>query len=129
MNTQTPGPLVVMPCPKHHGKHPFHDHRWLATADAEIERGHDPRPGEWSLSRGSLIAEMRDGDPANARLLASAYTAFDKAGRELGIDAAELAERLDVAELIKIVQWASFRANPDAVRVMRSLPFSANARH
>lgn len=37
---------------------------------------------------------------ANARLLAAGYTAFDKAGRELGVDAAELAEKLDLTALI-----------------------------
>ncbi len=39
---------------------------------------------------------------ANRRLLASAYTAFDKAGRELGVDAATLAERIDLAKLVRL---------------------------
>jgi hypothetical protein len=66
----TPGPWRVMPCPQHAEKHPFHDHRWIATQDAEVEFGHDPR--SWGLSSGSLICEMRDGPPANAHLIASA---------------------------------------------------------
>lgn len=37
---------------------------------------------------------------ANARLLAASYNAFDKAARELGVDATELAERIDLAALI-----------------------------
>lgn len=37
---------------------------------------------------------------ANSRLLAASFTAFDKAGRTLGVDAAELAERIDLAALI-----------------------------
>ncbi len=47
------------------------------------------------------------GDPddpetkATSRLLAAAYNAFDKAGRQLGIDAAELAELLDIAETVR----------------------------
>jgi hypothetical protein len=68
----TPGPWKVMPCPQHHGQHPFHDSRWISTEDAEVEYGDDHRPDQWCLGKGSLICEMRDGPPANARLLASA---------------------------------------------------------
>lgn len=39
-------------------------------------------------------------DERNARLLATSYTAFDKAGRALGVDAAELAEQIDLPALI-----------------------------
>ncbi len=42
-------------------------------------------------------------EEANQRLLAAAYTAFDKAGRELGVDAVKLAETIDLAQLAK---WA-----------------------
>lgn len=35
-------------------------------------------------------------DPHNARLIAASYTAFDKAGRALEIDATELAGRIDL---------------------------------
>jgi hypothetical protein len=59
-----------MPCPDNAGKHPYHDHRWIATADAKVERGHDPR--SWGLESGELICQMRDGTPANARLIAAA---------------------------------------------------------
>lgn len=41
---------------------------------------------------------------AEARLFAAAYTAFDKAGRELGLDAATLAESIDLAALIRAAQ-------------------------
>jgi len=37
---------------------------------------------------------------ANKHLIAASYTAFDKAGRELGIDAAALAQTLDIEALI-----------------------------
>ena len=67
MSAFTPGPWKVMPCPVNNGLHPCHDHRWIATADAEF--GHDCRG--WSLSSGSLICEMRDGPIANARLIAA----------------------------------------------------------
>ena len=48
---------------------------------------------------------------ANARLLAAAYTAFDKAGRDLGVDAAELAHRIDLAGLIHFVRIAASYPN------------------
>lgn len=38
---------------------------------------------------------------ANARLLAAAYNAFDRAGRELGVDAASLAQKIDLVTLIR----------------------------
>lgn len=40
----------------------------------------------------------------NARLFAAGYTAFDRAGRALGIDAAELAERIDITELVETLR-------------------------
>jgi hypothetical protein len=58
--------------PDNAGKHPYHDARWIATADAEVEYGYDLRSRGWSLRSGSLIAEMRDGHLDDARLIASA---------------------------------------------------------
>lgn len=66
----TPGPWKVMPCPVNFGKHALHDYRWIATAEATVEYGHDPR--SWAVENGSLICEMRDGPVANARLIAAA---------------------------------------------------------
>lgn len=63
----------------------------------------------------SVIARAFDDsaeEEANARLLASSYTAFDKAGRELGIDAAELAEKIDLAALIRGLN--ALRLDPNA---------------
>jgi len=71
-NDIIPGPWKVLPCPQWAGKHPFHDHRYIATADAVVEFGHDKRPDQWRLSKGSLICSMRDVTPANARLVAAA---------------------------------------------------------
>lgn len=68
--THTRAPWRVMPCPEHAGKHPLHDQRWITTADAEVEPG--PSPELWSLARGSLICEMRDGPAGNAALIAAA---------------------------------------------------------
>jgi|688.fasta_scaffold81446_8 hypothetical protein len=65
----TPGPWKVMPCPVHGGRHPLHDQRWIATAETQIEFGATPE--DWRCETGSLICEMRDGEPANARLIAA----------------------------------------------------------
>ena len=63
--------LKIMPCPVNAGRHPYHDHRWIATEDAETEwNGNDPE--EWMLASGRLIAEMRDVDPVYARLFTAA---------------------------------------------------------
>ncbi|PWC98054.1 hypothetical protein [Azospirillum sp. TSO5] len=42
----------------------------------------------------------------NARLLAAAYNAFDGAGRKLGVDAAEMAERLGPEGLAEVAALA-----------------------
>ena len=71
MKTHTPGPWKVVPCPIHHGKHPFHDARWVMTADAVVEHS-EHVPNDWHLTSGSIICQMRDGDPQNAHLIAAA---------------------------------------------------------
>jgi len=48
-----------------------------------------------------FLEERCKDEDANARLLRAGFNAFDKAGRELGIDAATLAERIDLAEVIR----------------------------
>ncbi len=57
--------------PNHAGKHPFHDARFIATADAEVEASGFV-PMDWGLEKGALICQMRDGPTANARLIAAA---------------------------------------------------------
>lgn len=67
----TPGPWKVMADPVNKGKHPFHDSRWIATANSEVEMSYVPN--DWSIENGSLICELRDGDTtANAHLIAAA---------------------------------------------------------
>lgn len=61
----------VVPCPIHHGKHPCHDTRWVMTADAEVEMS-EYVPNDWALTSGSIICQMRDGDPRYAHLVAAA---------------------------------------------------------
>ena len=80
MNDQLPGPCIV--------KRPL------------VANLHGPR----IFAAGDEIADV----PAYllakkpiADLIAAAYTAFDKAGRELGVDAVELARSLDIAALIR----------------------------
>lgn len=46
---------------------------------------------------------------ANVALLKSAYNAFDKAARTLGVDAAELAGAIDLAEMVSEIQLARER--------------------
>lgn len=86
INPQTPGPIVAV-------KHYLHVPAF-------------PRVG---YEQGACLASVgnitnREGD---ARLLAASFNAFDKAGRALGVDAAELAERIDLAALIKAAGWAA----------------------
>jgi hypothetical protein len=58
------------------------------------------------------LVEIMDGEcEANARLIPAALNAFDKAGRALGVDAAELAERIDLAALITALQAVNARIN------------------
>lgn len=78
MRTHTPGPWKIMQCPIHVGKHPLHDCRWIATADAEVE--FSPHvPNDWTLASGSLICEMRDTScqPHDARLIAAAPALYE----------------------------------------------------
>lgn len=90
INTQTPGP--IRPSSRDRYIHLF----------ATLPRGNyaiaDANINDWDTQNPIISAEQAE---ANAALLASSYSAFDKAGRELGIDACELAESLDLAALIR----------------------------
>lgn len=74
------------------------------------------------------LVEVTDGEcEANARLVPAALNAFDKAGRTLGVDAAELAEKLDLAALIRAAHAARLALDDcDArwalARVLNKLP-------
>ena len=69
------GPLKVMADPVNEGYHPFHDSRFIATADATVEWSPHVE-NDWSLETGSLICNMRDVDPANAALLVHYWNTY-----------------------------------------------------
>lgn len=70
---QKPVRWKVVPCPVNAGRHPYHDQRWIMTADAEVEMC-EPNdwPGEWRLNRGTLVCQLRDVRPGTGALLAAA---------------------------------------------------------
>lgn len=43
-------------------------------------------------------------EQANAKLLAASYTAFDKAGREMGVEAFKLAESINISGMISALE-------------------------
>ncbi len=85
-NRQTPGPLQLVGSP-----------RLGFTLHALL-----PHDMGQSDALATVKSPALDSTQANARLLAAAYTALDKAGRELGIDAATLAEGIDLAALVRL---------------------------
>lgn len=99
INAQTAGPLCTDGLHLHA---PYHDEGTTLVADLVPHRlgSADRRPFD----------EARQ---SNARLLAAAYTAFDRAGRTLNVDAAILAESIDVAALVCAAR--------DAIALMRQL--------
>lgn len=82
MNAQPPGPLSI-----------------VGDLTPQLRA---PLPGG-SRVLANVIA--RGTDP-ETRLLAAAYTMADRAGRVLGVDAADLCAKLDLAALIKAAQTA-----------------------
>lgn len=88
MNKQTPGPLYLngsLICAAL-------NHTRALTENISVTLAEVNGP-----NRVDLIPERE----ANKELLAASYNAFDKAGRELGVDAAELARTIDLAEVIR----------------------------
>ncbi len=78
-------PLKILPCPEHSGKHPLHECRYIATADAEVEVDETPvtnrfgdqlQPdrSDWYLLKGDIVAKMTDTEDqaAYARLFVHA---------------------------------------------------------
>lgn len=96
-----------MPCPKHAGKHAFHDTRWIATHDAELSYGHDSRDESWGLESGSLVCEMRDGPSENAYLIAAAPDLLAAAIAALTIVNREQPDGSIAADLLKAIRKAT----------------------
>jgi hypothetical protein len=68
----TPGPWEIMADPINKGFHEYHDNRWIATGDAQLEMC-EYNENDWTLRKGRLICMMRDGQTKeNAQLIAAA---------------------------------------------------------
>lgn len=86
MNDQTQGPVHVT--------------RHKAGYSIRAKEGGEA----FDLVNTGLLNLPMEVNEANARLFAAAYTSYDKAGRELGVDATELAKTIDLAALIHNAQ-------------------------
>lgn len=95
MNHQTPGPIFNRQAPPQ-----FPHSRNLETKMGDRVALVDPKPF-WDAGLDGATRHK-----SNARLLAASYNSFDTAGRTLGVDAAELAESLDLAALIVAARQA-----------------------
>jgi hypothetical protein len=104
-NATEPIRWIVMPDPVNKWLHPFHDRRWIATADAEVEFGHDKR--SWALTSGHLICQMRDGPEEDALMVAAAPRLRDMLKRLR--DAAMNTPALDSSE-----EWSALISEADA---------------
>jgi len=73
-----------------------------------------------------------DEQRANQRLLMAAFNAFDKVGRELNIDAAELAERIDLTLVLRTLAVSASTLTdiatalhpadfPETIRILRDI--------
>jgi hypothetical protein len=58
----------------------------------------DPHPGNLTMAQDGALGM------GNTRLLAAAYNAFDSAARRLGVNAVELAERMQEGDLYELVR-------------------------
>lgn len=82
---------------------------------------------EGSESRAVILAKIdlafppRNHDPVwhksrqTGLLLTEAYNCFDTAGRELGVDAVELAKKLDLAKLLRFMNRRDFTPEQRAI--------------
>lgn len=93
LNQQTPGPIRVETRDRYIHLFAKTPRGGYSIADANIN--------DWDTANPIISFERAN---ANAALLAASYSAFDKAGRELGIDAAVLARSIDLVALITTLQ-------------------------
>lgn len=100
INQQTPGPLFV-----DDGFIRIEEQAQIIVSDIDTEREWTAAgPGdEDNVDRPAQVSFLAH--PTNAKLLAAAYNAFDKAAREMGVDAVELAEKFPIEDAIEV--WAS----------------------
>jgi len=90
INEQTPGPLVSLPNKPSSEEHPYPMARVVSSGGTNVAFV------AWPVRHPSNGVGPRK----NAKLVAAAYSAFDIAARELGVDATELAEKMNLIEMI-----------------------------
>lgn len=98
INSQTPGPVKA-------NFSAYHGSYTLLCAQTPDSSRYVGTVQVYQTPRIMGLADEKERE-ANARLLAASYACFDKAGRTLGVDAAELAEKLDLAALISAAHAA-----------------------
>lgn len=97
INGQTPGPLSAVPTGT-----PSRMRDTYAQSIALVDADH-------ANMIAGVFSDQLGGQPvaeSHARLLAASFNAFNRAGRALGIDAAELAEGIDLAAVITALRHA-----------------------
>jgi hypothetical protein len=71
------------------------------TADAEIEMS-DHVPDDWRLTSGSIICQMRDGDPRDAHLVAAAPELLEALEMALeSLDAVDVPQEWDCRSKVR----------------------------
>lgn len=90
MNIQSKGPITA-----------DKDLLWLPDMESALA---GIRPQSFEYASGFIPTEQQK---ANAALLAASYSAFDKAGREMNIDAVTMARKIDIRNLIKLAHKAA----------------------
>jgi hypothetical protein len=73
------------------------------TADAEVEMS-DHVPDDWRLASGSIICQMRDGDPRDAHLVAAAPELLEALEMALeSLDAVDVPQEWDCRSKVREV--------------------------
>jgi hypothetical protein len=95
INQHTPGPLEL------EGR----GNIWPADGSSDYPVADCGSHYNWKFASDLSVKEK-----ASAQLLVAAYNQFDRAARALGVDAVELAEKIDLLKILK--EWSSCNPNP-----------------